>query len=223
MIRHVVWDWNGTLLDDVDHALDALNHLLDARAMPRLGRDAYRERFGFPVRDFYVGLGFDLEREDFAALSETFIARYDSKAGDAKIHDDVRSTMLALRERGIAQSVLSALESTRLSRMLSAHGLAEFMTHVRGLDHLEASSKVALGVELARTLTESLAPQEILFVGDTLHDLETASAMGCECLLIVRGHQTRERLAATAGDHRLIDALSEVLEFVQSRGMPRFG
>ncbi len=212
MIRHVIWDWNGTLLDDVDHAVSALNLLLDARAMPRLDRDRYREHFGFPVRNFYEHLGFDFGREDFVTVSESFIAHYKRAAETAQVHAEVRSTMSALATAGIAQSVVSAMELTMLRGMLHSHALDQHLTHIRGLDHLHATSKVALGVELMNTL--GAPASETLFVGDTLHDLETANAMGCQCLLFVHGHQTKARLAA--GGAQLIDALSEVVELVRT-------
>ena len=209
-IRHVIWDWNGTLLDDVEHALSALNILLRERDMPALDRDTYREHFGFPVRDFYVHLGFDFAREDFVAVSESFIAHYKAAAASARTHAEAQPTMAALASANIQQSVLSAMELTMLRSMLQAHGLTGFLRHVRGLDHLHATSKVALGVELMHTL--GTPASETLFVGDTLHDLETAEAMGCQCLLFVNGHQTRARL--TAKGVRLINSLSEVLDAV---------
>lgn len=164
MIRHVIWDWNGTLLDDVEHALIALNSLLDERAMQRVDRDAYRESFGFPVRDFYVGLGFDFEREQFEQVSERFTARYCEAVRTASVHERVRDTLTALQAHGVQQSVLSAMEINLLTSMLSEHGLHGFLQHVRGLDHLHATSKVALGVELMQTLVTSshATPDETL-------------------------------------------------------------
>jgi phosphoglycolate phosphatase len=211
MIRHVIWDWNGTLLDDVDHCLVALNALLDERKMPRIDRTRYRERFGFPVRDFYVELGFDFASEVFEQVSERFIAGYRAAVTSASVHGEARATLLALQALGVEQSVLSAMEINLLSSMLREHDLVSFLRHVRGLDHLHATSKVALGVELMRSL--DVAPHETLFVGDTLHDHETASAMGCHCLLFERGHQTSQRLRSAGVP--LIDSLEHVVRFVE--------
>jgi phosphoglycolate phosphatase len=110
------------------------------------------------------------------------------------------------------------MEFNLLSTMLREHDLHAFMRHVRGLDHLHATSKVALGVELMRTLggSSQTKPSETLFVGDTLHDHETATAMGCHCLLVAHGHQTRERLLGTGA--RVIDSLSGVVDFVHAQG-----
>lgn len=218
-IRHVIWDFNGTLLDDVDCCVDTLNTLLAERALPPITRGEYLQRFGFPVRDFYLDLGFDFEREEFDRVSATYIERYGTRLHAAAPQAGAHAVLTALRERAIAQSVVSAMESTLLRSLLSRFGLAEYMTHVRGLDDLNAGSKIDIGVALHRELR--LAPDEIVLVGDTLHDCELAAAIGCHCLLFARGHQTRARLAARLGaagaGERLIDSLAEVARFIDAR------
>jgi phosphoglycolate phosphatase len=219
MIRHVIWDWNGTLLDDVDHALHALNRVLEERGKPQLDRSDYRRRFGFPVRAFYGEIGFDLETEDFAALSERFMGHYNAVAAGAPARPDAIFTVRRLSEQGVLQSVVSAMEVTLLSSMLRARGLLDHLAHVRGLDHLQASSKVALGVDLMESLrAQGAVPDETLFVGDTLHDLETADAMGCRCVLYAHGHQAPERWPEALGsrwkDIRIVHTIGEILHVV---------
>jgi phosphoglycolate phosphatase len=218
MIRHVIWDWNGTLLDDVEHAITAINSLLEERGMPRVDTHSYRAQFGFPVRDFYEALGFDFVAEHFEHVSETFIARYKQVVATASVHTHGRATLAALRQHGVRQSVLSAMEVTMLGAMLETHGLTPYLDHVRGLDHLHATSKVDLGVDLMRVLAQDdLRPDEVLLVGDTLHDHETAAAMGCQCVLVAHGHQHETRLARTGA--RLLHSLAEVADHVMgSRG-----
>jgi phosphoglycolate phosphatase len=212
-IRHVIWDFNGTLLDDVDCCVDSLNTLLAERALPGLLRADYLARFGFPVRDFYLNLGFDFEREDFDRVSATFIAGYRARLHHAAAHAGAHDALLAVQRAGVPQSVVSAMELTLLRTLLERFELHAYMTHVRGLDHLNANSKIALGVSLQREL--ALEPQEILLVGDTLHDHELAQAIGCHCLLFVGGHQTSARLHASGAP--LIDSLAEVARFVTAR------
>jgi phosphoglycolate phosphatase len=217
-IRHVIWDFNGTLLDDVECCVGTLNTLLAERSLPPISRADYLARFGFPVRDFYLDLGFDFEREAFDQVSATYIARYNARLHAAAPHEGAHDVLAALRARAIAQSVVSAMESTLLRALLARFGLAEYMTHVRGLDHLNASSKIEIGLALQRELCA--APSELVLVGDTLHDLELAAALGCHCLLYARGHQARERLESGLGRERsgsrarLIESLAEVAEFI---------
>ena len=67
----ILWDWNGTLLDDVELCVDALNRLLEKHAYPqRYDRDQYRAIFGFPIEEYYVRAGFDFSRHSFAMLAE---------------------------------------------------------------------------------------------------------------------------------------------------------
>lgn len=211
-IRHVIWDFNGTLLDDVDCCVTTLNTLLAERALPPLSRPQYLAGFGFPVRNFYLALGFDFEREQFEAVSATFMARYGDRLHEAAAHAGAHAALDALRQRALPQSVVSAMELRLLRELLSRYGLAEYMTHVRGLDHLNATSKIDIGLALLRELR--VAPREIVLVGDTLHDRELAEAIGCHCLLFARGHQARERLAGAGAT--LIESLSEVAPFIDA-------
>lgn len=218
MIKHVVWDWNGTLLDDIAPSIDAINSLLRDRAMQEIAHEDYRERFGFPVRDFYIGLGFDLAREDFAGVSATFIQRYRDRLHLMRLHVGVHDTLQRLRLRGITQHVVSAMEARMLQEMLTHHQIVEHVQHIRGLDHLNATSKIDLGVALVTTL--ACSPDEVLFVGDTLHDHETAVAMGCRCVLFTGGHQSKQRLQQVGVD--VIETLADVERFIdrtwQSKG-----
>ena len=209
-IRHVIWDFNGTLLDDVDCCVATLNTLLAERALPAVTRMQYLERFGFPVRDFYVDLGFDFAREDFDRVSELFIARYSASLLGAGPVAGALVALAELQRRAIAQSVVSAMEHRLLAELLARFGLHGFMTHVRGLNDLGASSKIELGLALSREL--DLAPEQLLLVGDTLHDFELARALGCRCVLYAGGHQTRARLARCGA--QVIDSLDALLAVV---------
>jgi phosphoglycolate phosphatase len=209
-IRHVLWDFNGTLLDDVDCCVKSLNTLLGERALSPITRAQYLEGFGFPVRDFYLALGFDFAREEFERVSDVFIARYTEALALAAPVARALDALAELQRRSIEQSVVSAMEHGLLVQLLQRFGLHGYMKHVRGLDHLGASSKVALGLGLQREL--GLGPRELLFVGDTLHDFEVATAIGCPCLLYARGHQARARLQASGA--QVIDSLDAVLDYV---------
>lgn len=207
-IKHIVWDWNGTLLDDVDVCVETLNTLLAERDMGSVTREWYRTHFGFPVKGFYEQLGFDFARESFASLSATFIRRYRQRLKHVRLQRHAAEALRALASQGVGHSVVSAMEARMLEGMLADYGVREHLQHVRGLDGHHASSKVALGVELVEWL--GAHPHEILFVGDTLHDCETAEAMGCRCLLFSGGHQEATRLRPTGKP--VIDSLKRFLD-----------
>jgi phosphoglycolate phosphatase len=210
MIRHIVWDWNGTLLDDVDSCVDTLNVLRAERRLPAIGKGEYRARFGFPVKAFYEQIGFDFAAEDFAALSRDFHAGYRARWGEMRLQPGVRELLGGLGGQGIAHLVISAMESRLLGEMLAVHELDPLLTGYHGRADLSGESKVELGAAAVRG--RGLDPAEVLVVGDTLHDHELARAIGCRSVLYAGGHQDRARLAA-AGT-AVTDSLSEIVRFV---------
>ena len=76
-LQLVLWDWNGTLLDDVTLCVDALNRLLARYGYDRqYDLDGYRKIFGFPIRDYYLRAGFDFDRHSFDALAQSYMQDY---------------------------------------------------------------------------------------------------------------------------------------------------
>ena len=211
MIRHVIWDWNGTLLDDVNSCVEVLNGMLLRRGLPYVTRKYYKERFGFPVRPFYEGLGFDVSDQAFAALSTEFIAQYKSVLAGVTLHDGALDVMTRLSCVLEYQVVVSAMEHNLLGTMLTNYGVLPHLRSHQGTGDLQASSKIDVGVALVKAL--DLNPSEVLLIGDTEHDLELAQAIGCRCALHVGGHQARERLQATGCD--VVDDLVSVVALVK--------
>jgi phosphoglycolate phosphatase len=215
MIRHIIWDWNGTLLDDVDSCVDVLNGMLQRRGLREVTRKYYKERFGFPVKPFYEGLGFDVSEAAFLALSNEFIAQYKSVLAGVDLHDGALDVIASLGDLLEGQVVVSAMEHSLLGTMLKDYGVMPHLRTHQGTKDLQAGSKVDVGVALVRTL--DLNPREVLLIGDTAHDLELAEAIGCACALHVGGHQARERLQATGCD--IVDDLQSVVTLVKRYGV----
>jgi phosphoglycolate phosphatase len=191
-VKHVIWDWNGTLLDDVPACVSSLNDILSARGMPRVSIEDYQQQFGFPVKSFYTKLGLDFEQEDWDALAREYHDLYGNYAADAPLREGITRVLSGLRRRQIPMSVLSACESKILDRMVSDRDVDHYFVEVRGLHNLYAESKMHLGKQLLLELGAS--PHEVLFVGDTTHDFEVAAELGCSCVLLSGGHQSLKRL-----------------------------
>lgn len=193
--RHLIWDWNGTLLDDLDYSIGVMNALLDRRQLPRLDRARYHNLFDFPVRAYYGRLGFDPAQDSFESLSVEFISGYDARRLDCDLHASARSVLASARAAGFGQSILSAYRHETLVEIVTHFGIASHFDHITGLDNIHAHSKVALGRELVRRV--ALPPREILLIGDTVHDCEVARELGVDCALIAAGHHPAERLRGT--------------------------
>ena len=76
-IDRVIWDFNGTILDDVDTGIEAVDVLLAKYGLPELKtRERYYEVFGFPIIDYYRRIGFDFEKTDYSILANEWVEIY---------------------------------------------------------------------------------------------------------------------------------------------------
>ena len=192
----VLWDWNGTLLDDLELNLFVENELLRRRGLfERADRDYYLAHFSFPIIDFYEALGFDFSKEDYADVACEYADLYNSKLHECALFADARPVIAALAEDGVRQVVISATEHDLLQKQVASYGLADRFDDVLGSENNLGKSKVAVARDWLQT--QQADPRRTLFVGDTTHDFETAAAIGCDCVLVSRGHNSRARLEAT--------------------------
>ena len=213
MANHIIWDWNGTLLDDVGAAVNALNRMLSARGVAPTTREYYRAHFGFPVRPFYEELGVDLAHEDWDRICEDF-HRFIGEEPDQRPRADAAAALERGGALGCRQSILSALREDLLRRDVSAAGLAGHFCAIYGVDNLDGATKLSRGLDLMARIRESGEIDHCFFVGDTLHDAEVADALGARCILVAGGHQTTERLAAAG--RPVADSLSAAIDIIQS-------
>ena len=192
----VVWDWNGTLLDDMDVCLDTINGMLRRRGLPQIpDLDRYREIFTFPGRTYYALAGFDLEREPFADLAEEYMTGYRAASRSCGLVSGARETLAALDRMGMEQVLASASRQDDLERQVAEQGVRGAFSAVLGMADQLGGGKAGLAVGYLRR--EGVDPADVLFVGDTVHDLEVARQVGCRCVLIAGGHQSRARLEAS--------------------------
>ena len=202
---HVIWDWNGTLLDDLDLCLDIINKILANRELPTLTREQYQEVFDFPVRDYYQRLGFDFAHEPFEAISTEFITTYERRRSECHLMDGARQALDALSRLGISQSIISASKLDYLARAVSEYGIEDYFEHIMGLDNHHAQGKLTLAENFLAS--GNLEPGRILIIGDTTHDAAIARSLGTFCLLIPNGHHSKHRLLETGAG--VMDSLLE--------------
>ena len=196
--RHVIWDWNGTLLDDLDLCIEAMNGMLARRGLPTLDRVRYHAVFDFPVRDYYARLGLPADEENFRALSVEFISAYDARRLEPVLQAGAPELLAAIGRRGLTQSILSAYHHDALGEVVRHHGVHAHFTELNGLDDIYAQSKIALGRACLAKL--SLPAEQVLLIGDTLHDLAVAQELGCACGLVAHGHHSAARLRGATPD-----------------------
>jgi phosphoglycolate phosphatase len=190
---HIIWDWNGTLLNDAWLCVDVMNGMLAERNLPLRTVEQYMAIFDFPVKDYYQKLGYDFEKEPFEVVGMEFMVRYNMRQRESSLHEGVIPVLEAFKAQGFRQYILSAREQNELIEETLDLGVFGFFDHIYGLDDHYAHGKSDVGVKL---LEEIRIPRDkIVFIGDTRHDAEVAGELGIDCILIPNGHHTRTRLA----------------------------
>ncbi|MCL2158138.1 MAG: HAD hydrolase-like protein [Oscillospiraceae bacterium] len=203
---HVIWDWNGTLLDDVELCLSVINTLLAERNLPLL-KDihAYREIFGFPVIDYYRRAGFDFDKEPFEIPAARFIELYHSDNSRFKLHDGAAHILSRLDAMGLRQVILSASEINNLRSQIALFDIEPYLEAILGISDIYAGSKVDIGQKyIARGCIG-----KAVIIGDTVHDHEVAQALGADCILVANGHQPKHKLLGCGVP--VFDTLSDII------------
>ena len=167
----IIWDFNGTILDDVLIGIESINTLLGERNLPQIGsKDEYRESFGFPIVEWYKRLGFDFDKENYDVVAKQWVGEYLSRETEARLCDGVLAVLKKFHSDDIRQVIISASEINMLKKQVEFLGIKDYFDEIVGKSDIYASGKK----EVAQKW-RSLNHGDMLFVGDTDHDHETAS------------------------------------------------
>ena len=191
--RHLIWDWNGTPLDDAWLCREIMNQQLHRRGLPVLSAERYEEIFEFPVENYYRAVGFDWSQESFEQAGTEFIVEYEKRKQECSLQAGGKALLGKIAEGGWSQAVLSAYSHAPLEEFLGYFGIRHHFRSVAGSRDHYAAGKVGHGLKMLEEL--HVSPRETLLIGDTTHDAEVARAMGTDCVLVPCGHNSRIRLA----------------------------
>ncbi|GHB90706.1 HAD family hydrolase [Cerasicoccus arenae] len=210
--KHVIWDWNGTLMDDGWLCVEIMNSLLARRGLETVEMDFYRANFQFPVQRYYDTLGFDSEQDPFSVISHEFIDAYELRRTECQLYPGVVDALARWHEAGVEQVILSAYRQPKLIEIVAHYGLSDYFDRLIGLDNIYAEGKTGNAQLHAASIPHE--PHELLLIGDTVHDFEVAEAIGADCLLIAHGHNDVDRLRMTGSP--VVESLAEIIERIDA-------
>ena len=188
----VLWDFNGTLLDDIDMGIKSVNTLLARRSLPIIeSREQYYSVFGFPIKDYYKRLGFDFDVEPYEKLAIEWVEEYLENVKRATLRAGVDKLLEFFTSLGIEQTIISMTEQDMLISQVKSLGIEGYFSDIMGLDNIHANSKTALASEWRKNHPSANA----IFIGDTSHDAESACAAGADCVIVAGGHQSLDSLS----------------------------
>jgi phosphoglycolate phosphatase len=194
-MKVILWDWNGTLLNDTPANVDIFNRVRIQCGYAPVTIERYRQLYRHPIREMYADAGYDFTKHSYEHLAELWGHAYLNYENPPRLHDDAEYVLRKLREQGARQSILSALPHAMLEENVQGLGVAHHFEVVKGANNLYGHSKIEEGVELARHL--DVAGKEITVVGDSTHDAEVAQTLGANCWLVSHGAESESRLQQT--------------------------
>jgi phosphoglycolate phosphatase len=191
-IKHIIWDWNGTLIDDAWLFVEIMNGELKDRDLPLINIEDYRTIFTFPVKKYYEILGFNFEKENFKEVGYNFIQKFKARKFDANLFPESVQILDFASKLNIHQSVVSAQEHNLLNETINHYKIDSYFESISGIEHYYADNKI----KIAQAVREKIncTNNQILIIGDSSHDFDVSQALGVECVLYSGGHYSKKRL-----------------------------
>lgn len=212
MIKTMIWDWNGTLLNDAECSFNVLNDCLRKRGLPEIKEvEDYKNIFDFPVIKVYEAVGFDFDKDSFEDLSVEYTEGYQNSYLNYDLHEHVIDILKNNINQGIINVLLSASQIDILKKQANEYKCDMYFEKILGLNNIYAHSKVELAKEFMRE--SNLDTSEVVWIGDSIHDYECAKECGTHCILVANGHQTKERLIPTGAT--VVDTIDDVIKKCQ--------
>lgn len=207
MIRNLIFDWSGTLVDDLPAVLAATNHVFDKCGAPPLTLDRFRAEFCLPFEKFYARF---LPGVPVAELERTFHACFTQAQKAVEELPHAREFLLFCRKHGLRSFVLSTIHPDYYAAQTALNGFDKFMERA----YLAVWDK---RTKIAEVLADNrLAAAETLFVGDMQHDIETARHGGIFSCAVLTGYNRLEQLRASEPD-LIVEHLGELREILARR------
>ena len=207
---HIIWDWNGTLLDDIGASLASVNDMLSARGKPPIDINRYKECIGTPIIRFYEQV-FELENEDYPLLLAEYNAGYMLHLSECGLTEGAVQAIETFASAGIHQAIISSSNNNQLCENAKKYGVYDRFEAVLGAADFKADSKIERALSyLAKSGAEN---SKVLVVGDLEHDAEMAAQIGADCVLLTSGHEHPTRLERSGAV--IFDKISELVSFVK--------
>ncbi|MDG4794136.1 HAD hydrolase-like protein [Micromonospora sp. WMMD1082] len=208
---HLVWDWNGTLLNDLHLVVACTNAVFASEGGPTVTADEHRVRFRRPIADYYADvLGRAVDDEAFGRLDKIFHDAYRVGLTTCELAHDAVEAMAAWTG---SQSLLSMWFHDELVPAVGTYGLAGRFARVDGLRAQVGGDRKA--ESLARHIGElGVDGRDVVLIGDSLDDAEAALSVGGRAVLYSGGFTDRARLDASG--HPVADTLTHAIHLAQT-------
>ena len=211
MFKNLIFDWSGTLVDDMGPVIEATNAVLGKYGIAPYDREGFRRSFRLPYREFYEEIlpGVALEE-----LETHFRPAFDGATSLVTVLPHAREKLEWAKARGLRMFVLTSMDADAFGRQLEEFGMKEFFeaTYAGVLDKRELIAHILE--------SHGLEKGETAFVGDMTHDVETAKHGGISSIAVLTGYHHAEVLAGVRPDITVPD-LGVLVQMLDKRKADR--
>ncbi len=210
-MKYIIWDWNGTLFDDVEACIKSMNSVLKKIKLPQINdKSVYRSIFTFPVKKYYENLGFDFSINKFELLAIEFMKNYQPLSMDCNLTKESKKVLKLVKEKGYKQMILSASKTENLLQQVELFDINDNFEHILGVDNIYANTKLDIANKWMKV--NNISNEEIIVIGDTLHDFEIAKALKAKCILYTNGHQ--KIIDTNKKQYYTVDKLTSIFDYI---------
>lgn len=204
----IIWDWNGTLIDDINTSLQSVNDMLIKRNMATITLQQYYSYLDTPISKFYEHI-FDMGTITFETISKEFTEGYAKHIPQNPLMEHAKEMLNYIKALNKKQLIISSFAQKKICKDAKALGINGYFNCLSGAEDYNAKSKI----QRAKEVVAQNAPWDnLLVVGDTLHDFQMAQGIGADCVLITKGHQSKRDLLKAGVP--LIDDLISLKEII---------
>ena len=221
MIKLIAFDWNGTIVNDVQEVLLANNVVLEHYGYAPISLSKYQETFTIPIRDYWKALGFDVDHFDKIAEEQEklFLANFEPWEEKVQLREGVTDLLKYIDEQQVRRIVFSNHIVPHIEKQIKRLNLDQYFEKVlaRPLYGREHQHKRFKEDFLYNFIEENkLAPSEVMVVGDTTEEIDIGKKFGYTTVAITEGHHSTERLKKSNPDYLVFSDLSQIIEIIQN-------
>ncbi|MFD2006431.1 HAD family hydrolase [Streptomyces narbonensis] len=206
--KHLVWDWNGTLLDDIGAVIGATNAAFAELGLDSITLEQYRELYTVPVPKFYERLMGRLPTDaEWIVMDGAFHRHYWARAEACGLTAGAAELLAARQESGLTQSLLSLAPHAELIPLVRRHGIAERFVRMDG--RIDASTDGKSGHMVRHLAALAVPADRVVVIGDAADDAVAAAHVGAKAVLYTGGSHSRASLERVGVP--VVDSLAEAV------------
>lgn len=208
MIRNIIFDWSGTLVDDLPAVLVASNHVFVKAGVPELTLDQFRAEFCLPFKSFYDRY---VPHLSLRQLEEWFHESFQAAQDKVVALPHAKAFLECCRANGLRTFVLSSVRRDHYAAQAGKTGFGAFIDHpvTEVWDKRERIHSLLDEHKLVRS--------ETMFIGDMAHDIDTARHGGVFSCAVLTGYNRLDQLRASQPD-LVVEHLGELRQLLERSG-----